>query len=434
MSATGSITGGRAFPDAHSADRENAHYLHALLPERLEAAFRTIERKRVLVAFHAGGRSTLTGVSSEPEVDASPMEWTFPAGCLTKLFTGALMSRAVDKGRVRLDDRVALHLEGVDHVETLDGATIKDLLDHTHGLDDSAIERAPLDDKGRIDASALLAAVRPHRLARPGEIYSYSNVGAWMMAAVLERLHDEPFAAQLRRDLLEPLGVRVRSASASPLPAQPAGVCPAMGASLTVSVSEMLAFLKSEALARPDLWPPGLPDTEISPLPGWNALESGVFRGWKHHGGYWFGHNSVWPNASAMVRVQPQAGIAIVVASTHHAAPVVAAKLFADVLPEYKRLSFPKPLCADAVSRLSPERYRGRYNSAADVLVVENAHGPGKLRLVGPGIDSALIPAAEETFYVQPASQTFSFVQFLYRDEARARYLWDGRRVYVRCD
>jgi hypothetical protein len=403
---------------------------HALLAERLDAAFRSVDRKQIVVAFHAEGRSSLAGVASAGEC-ADATEWKFPAGCFAKLFTGALVKKAIGEGYIGLRDRVAELLDVADHVETLGGATVRDLLDHTHGLDDSALDWAPvLERNGALDVKRLLAALAPHRLAPAGQIYSYSNCGAWLMAAILERLKAKPFAEQLDADLFAPLGVRLVE-DAMVASRVPNKVCASRGAALAISAADVLTFLRFQALSVPDRWAPL--SSEITPLAGWNPLERGVFWGWKHHGDHWFGHSSVWPNASGMVRVHPRSGIAIVIASKYHPAPVVATKLFADLLPEIKGMSFPKPLRQDVAAGLDLQKHCGDYHSAAQTLCVR--FSTGQLRLTAAGIDSALIPAADETFFVRPATQgRFTFVQFPALDHGRLRYLWDGARVYLRRD
>ncbi len=405
--------------------------LHGCLQERLEAVFRSVEHKRVVTIYRAGGRTSSAGVASEPGSHVDPGEWTFPTGCLTKLFTGALIGRTIRDGGVRLEDRVAAIFSNVAQAKALFDTTINDLLNHTHGLDDGALANAPVDGDGFIDVEALLVALVPRRFAEPGEIYSYSNAGAWISAAILERVHGRPFEAQLRTDLFEPLGVRICMHAAHP--AHSSLICPAMGAALAMSARDMLAFLESEVLERPDAWLAAVSPGAIRPLSGWNAAERGVFRGWKYHGENWFGHGSIWPNASAMVRVQPRIGVAIVVASTSHPAPLAASRVFANLLPEYKRLSLPQPLTADAAERLDLQSYCGCYCSATEALVVRA--DAGQVRFSAPGIDAALIPAASETFFLRPpAPGRFTFVQFLEREGRGFRYAWDGVRVYRRLE
>jgi D-alanyl-D-alanine carboxypeptidase len=98
---------------------------------------------------------TVHGIAASIATDDGAFEWTWGAGDLhadssffiastTKLFTTALVLRAVDEGRLRLDDPITRHLpqivtqglhtlRGVDHVPAV---TIRHLLAHTSGLPD----------------------------------------------------------------------------------------------------------------------------------------------------------------------------------------------------------------------------------------------------------------------------------------------------------
>jgi CubicO group peptidase (beta-lactamase class C family) len=405
--------------------------LHGQLQARLDATLESAPRKRVVVAYSTRGIRSLAGSTSEVEPRGADVDWAFPTGCLTKLLCGALLNGVIRQGKLSLADRVATVLEGSDSIECLLDTTIEDLLNHTHGLDDAALSHAPLAENGCIDVDRLLTALSPHRMAAPGEIYSYSNAGAWLLAAVLERIQGTPFANQLRMSLLDPLEATVRTCETSLIPSAPNAICPSIGGTLALSTADMLSFLESEVLARPQEWPPMLEEGSIKPLAGWNALECGIYRGWKHLGEHWFGHNSLWPHASAIVRVQPQLGIAIVIASAYQAAPLIGGKLFGALLPEYKHVSFPKPLAADAVAALDRDLYCGRYTSTVDSLSVHT--NVGELALAGSKGEASLVAAARDIFFLRPPAQNgFSFVQFLERKTGGFRYLWDGARVYRR--
>ncbi|HEX5421707.1 MAG TPA: serine hydrolase domain-containing protein, partial [Gammaproteobacteria bacterium] len=246
------------------------------------------------------------------------------AGCLTKLFTAALAAQACAEGRVALDERLAPALS-LPRGPAFEGITLRHLLEHTHGLDDSAVAAVPLRKDGRIDAAALgrrLSEAPP--LAEPGRLYSYSNAGAWLIAAWLERTSGQTYGRLLHERILAPL--RDTGARAEALDTR-GGLCPATGGALKVSLRTVLRFLAAHS-PRDVLHGDRSGSRRVTPLPGWNALERGVYLGWKYHGEGWLGHQSVWPEISALVRVQAQAGLALVVACRSVPAAIAAAKLF----------------------------------------------------------------------------------------------------------
>jgi hypothetical protein len=264
-------------------------------------------------------------------------------------------------------------------------------------------------------------------------MYSYSNAGAWILAGILETLHRQPYDALLRRDLLEPLALQLQHVS----PGTPSNLergCPAMGGTLALSVRAALEFLRAEAFDPARVWPsPATRGPEgITSYPGWNALERGIHHGWKFYGRSWFGHNSIWPGASIMVRVHPPSRRAIVIASAYQHASLVGAKLFADELPDYKDLRFPTPLPADAAAQLDLQRYAGSYWSTRECFTV-GITADHRLRLDTSRSGFALIPATDDLFFVHSAAPGHSsFIQFAREDEAGFQYLWDGRRLFRR--
>src|SRR5690606_10230390 len=110
-----------------------------------------------------------------------------------------------------------------------------------------------------VDTDTLLAQLGAERLAAPGAFYSYSNAGAWLLAAVLERLHRRPFEAQLRERVLAALGLRERRGEPSLVPGR--SICPSMGGTLALSTRDLLTFLE----ARADAWRTRAGTTPVTP-------------------------------------------------------------------------------------------------------------------------------------------------------------------------
>ena len=83
--------------------------------------------------------------------------------------------------------------------------TLGMLLSHTSGIVDSAAYFAAF---GRgAPLSELLEDPRSYLPAVPGTTFRYSNLGAGMVASLLEKRFDVSFEALIERELLEPLGV-----------------------------------------------------------------------------------------------------------------------------------------------------------------------------------------------------------------------------------
>jgi CubicO group peptidase (beta-lactamase class C family) len=301
--------------------------------------------------------------------------------------------------------------------------TVRHLLEHTHGLDDSLLA-APLYERGFIDREELLLRVSTlTRFASPGVAYSYGHLGAWLAAAALERVLGRAFGALVRYGLLEPLAIDGvwSEASAAPL-------CAATGAGLALTAEELARF-GLQALTQGEV----LAAEPITALPGWHPLERGVCLGWKYAGAGWFGHQSAWPGASSYLRVQPERGLALAVVASAQAAALVALGVFGARLAELFE-SQAGPRDAGPASDVS-----GAYEQAARVVAIaatprgfqaetweRDEHGAR----CGVPARAALVPA-RGVLFARPAREHLPFVAPVQGTNG-ARWLWNGRCVLRR--
>lgn len=384
----------------------------AVLSRLLAQRGLAVQRGRVAVTFACGTRIATASSGDAPAAASSPL------GCLAKLFTATLVRRAAERGRLALDGEVAPLLGG--NFAALRGVTVRQLLEHTHGLDDSLLG-APRCERGFIDRGELLTRVAAlERFAVPGAVYSYGHLGAWLAAAALERVRGRPFGALVRDGLLEPLAIDgVWSA------AGPARLCAATGAGLALTAEELARF-GLQALAKGE----SLAGEPIMPLPGWHPLERGVCLGWKYAGAGWFGHQSAWPGASSYLRVQPERGLALAVVASAQAASLIAVGVFGARLAELFE-SQVRPPGEGPASDVS-----GAYEQAARVIAIaatprglqaeaweRDEHGVRR----GVPARAALIPA-RGVLFARPAREHLPFVEPVPGGNG-ARCLWNGRCV-----
>jgi hypothetical protein len=261
-------------------------------------------------------------------------------------------------------------------------------------------------------------------------------VGAWLTAAALERTFARPYAALLARAVLEPSGVATPcdgtrgSTSAEP-------ICPANGGSLSLTLEQWLQFLRLACVALAGCGDVGARAgaiaAPITPLPGWAPLERGVRLGWKHCGGGWFGHQSVWPRSSAFVRVNASCDTQLAVFSRDHPSAMVAARVFGDVLPELFDWRPPRP--AQAAAACDRGIDGGGYASARfDARVATGGDGlelrvHDRLRAVTER--AQLAPAAAGLFFARSSTiESFQYAQLV--SACGGEFLWNGRFVLRR--
>ena len=182
----------------------------------------------------------------------------FPACSVTKLFTAVLVLREVERGRLGLDEPARTYLP--EFAEALRGTTIRDLLTHASTL-------ANMDDAGAKDADGVaevyrishpdeadpLATLRRYARradadAEAGTRYSYNNMDAVTLAAILARVRKATYPSLVLSEIAGPL--KLRSTSVLTTPDLPRDVRRALGETPRFAVYSGAGAILSNA---PDL-------------------------------------------------------------------------------------------------------------------------------------------------------------------------------------
>lgn len=126
----------------------------------------------------------------------------FDMGSIAKTFTAAAVLQLAHNDKLKLSDTIADYYPMAP--DALKPITIQQLLGHTSGLDnfhnDSDFE---LMDKAQAEDRIL--AMPP--IAKPGEKIAYSNAGYTLLAAIVEKLSEQPFQTYIHDNLLTPLNL-----------------------------------------------------------------------------------------------------------------------------------------------------------------------------------------------------------------------------------
>ncbi len=140
----------------------------------------------------------------------------FRAGSLTKTVIAAVTLRLAAQGRLGLDDTVEEHLPGLVRGQGNNGRniTLRQLLNHTSGLFDYtadpelARQLAEAADRTHTPASLVRTALAHRPRSAPGAAWHYSNTNYVLLGMVIERATGRSYAAEARREVLAPLGLR----------------------------------------------------------------------------------------------------------------------------------------------------------------------------------------------------------------------------------
>ena len=171
----------------------------------------------VIAGLFAGGKMVSwtsvgrTSISADAE-RLSPRT-VFYVASVSKQFTAACVTACEVDGVLDVDASIRRHLPELPKL--FQPITLRHLLHHLGGLPHGGaggLAAAPAgdgdwrDDLGLWDLIGFLAQ-EPTLSTPPGESYSYSNCGYWLLAAAVERVSGEPLAAFARRRLFAPLGM-----------------------------------------------------------------------------------------------------------------------------------------------------------------------------------------------------------------------------------
>jgi D-alanyl-D-alanine-carboxypeptidase/D-alanyl-D-alanine-endopeptidase len=162
----------------------------------------------------AGGRRVISrGHLARGDERAPDGDTLFELGSITKVFTSLLLAISVERGEVGLDDPLVKHLPPGTTAPSVDGRpiTLRDLATHTSGLPRVPKNLEPKDPKDpyaeytvEMMYAYLAGAVLEQK---PGTKYSYSNLGAALLARALMVRTNKTYAELVRERITEPLGM-----------------------------------------------------------------------------------------------------------------------------------------------------------------------------------------------------------------------------------
>lgn len=184
------------------------------LPSADEARARLQHRFDALSGFSGvaiveiGGRIVFARAAGRADAAGRPFTVDTPVsiGSLTKALTAAAILSLQDQGRLSTNDPVSRFFP--DAPQPLGAVTIHQLLTHSSGLP-LFLPGAPGNpDLEQLDRAAFLVRLyrSPLQFA-PGEGFEYSNAGYSLLAAIVEQVSGQPYAAYLRDHIVRPAGV-----------------------------------------------------------------------------------------------------------------------------------------------------------------------------------------------------------------------------------
>ncbi|NYE38100.1 CubicO group peptidase (beta-lactamase class C family) [Nocardioides cavernae] len=289
------------------------------------------QRQRLLDVAQAEGRLTSVvgavldrygAVWAGGAGDAPGLDGQYRIGSITKTLTAVLVMQARDAGLLDLDDPLSRHLGDVGYGEV----TVRDALAHTSGMQSEP--RGEWWERTRGGDFTALARANDGsgRVAGPGELFHYSNLGYALLGEVVARRTGAPWRVLVAERLLQPLGMRATSYLPRP-GAQPGwsvdhftGIrvhepladtgAMAPAGQLWSTLADLVTWGQVLGGSRPDVLAPATLEEMRQPVTDDYGL--GLMLG-MHPGGRLVGHNGSMPGFLAALHVDPDSGIGAVV-------------------------------------------------------------------------------------------------------------------------
>ncbi|WP_448563998.1 serine hydrolase domain-containing protein [Thalassotalea ganghwensis] len=132
----------------------------------------------------------------------------FQLASVSKQFTAAGVLRLAEKGLLRLDDPIAVHIDGFNFKKV----TIRHLLNQTSGIPDEYMKLAKQHRKGTgavLTNSMVVELIKRYSKLtyQPGDIMEYSNTNYVLLAAIVEAVSGMSFEKFMSEEVFKPLGM-----------------------------------------------------------------------------------------------------------------------------------------------------------------------------------------------------------------------------------
>jgi hypothetical protein len=376
--------------------------------------------------------------AAQNQISAQPV----PVLCCVKLLTCALTLLLCKKHDISLQEKAASLLPQTnlsnEFLQCLGDTTLLHLLAHTHGLGGTLLETTPFNAQDMIDGEKVYAAIAAEgRLFESGKYYGYGISGYVLLGMVIEQLCQAPYARILYEELLSPLG-------GGELP-QVENICPSAGASLALSPQMLMNILAPFFQAESAI--PHFNTTLFAamrhnwmPLPGWSPLLHGCCLGWKDFGHGWQGHNGIGRHSVCVLRVNPEQGMAWVLAASSQignagSLPFLLfqnefSNLGFSLAAQPKMRAYTSQECArEIVGLYGSECQKFRIFMDGHQLKLEISTRDEQQRFV-KGHECTLYPAANDLFCLTKPRRNTTFIQRVIATDGSTVGLWDHNQLW----
>ncbi len=188
-------------------------YAQKMNTARLDSLFQTLEANNVFmgsVAISQNGQllySKAVGYADVESARKSTPDTKYRIGSITKMFTSAMIFKAIEEKKLTLDKTIDPYFPAVENANKI---TIGNLLNHRSGIhsftDDSDYLSwcgQPKSVKEMVDIVA-----KGKSEFEPGSKAKYSNSNYILLSVILEKTYKKPYSEILQSKIVKPLGLQ----------------------------------------------------------------------------------------------------------------------------------------------------------------------------------------------------------------------------------
>ncbi len=159
------------------------------------------------------------GVSDvETGAPVDPQQTLFRVASVSKTFVWTAVMQLVERGEIDLDADIGEYLDFTVRGEGGMPITVRHLMTHTAGFEETAKNTLFDDPSGLITLETYVKQSVPARIFEPGSTPAYSNYGAALAGYIVQRVSGQPFDEYIEQKIFDRLGM-TSSSFRQPLPA-----------------------------------------------------------------------------------------------------------------------------------------------------------------------------------------------------------------------
>lgn len=136
-----------------------------------------------------------------------PYNTRFPLCSISKLFTATVIMQLYEKGQLELDRNIEDYISPYKVINNFNkDITIRQLLTHSSGLDESSEIESKTTDKDNIKSQEYYMDCHPLIVVKePGTVCRYSNEAYNVLGYIIERISGVSYEDYIQQNILEPL-------------------------------------------------------------------------------------------------------------------------------------------------------------------------------------------------------------------------------------